>query len=189
MGFHMTLEPILVEFTLDEREAWFSGERSDCICEYCRRLPGTKGFGEYVVGKYWEQRGYRWIHHDFNVLGGNRPGRWEESEAVVLNALGPDRLAAARTLYKALMPFREEHHNPAEEPDLLIYKPGTTEIRFAECKRADTRDTINTRQALGIYLLGALLRLPVDVFLVAEKGTCSSPDPIVFAYPEGRRLP
>lgn len=188
MGLHVTFQPILVEFSAKQREAWLKGKRSDCIDDYCKRLPGTKGFGEYIVGKYWEQRGYRWIHHDFNVLGGNKPGKWEESENVLRRGLGPDRLDAARQLYKTLTPLREERHNPVEEPDLLIYRPGTGEIRFAECKRLDTSDSINTRQALGLYLIGSVLRLPVDIFVVAEQGTCSAPDPIVFVYPDGRRL-
>jgi hypothetical protein len=182
MSFQVTFDPILIEFSLEQREAWYAGERSDCIGEYCRNLPGTMGFGEYLAGKYWEQRGYRWVHHDYNVFGGNKPGKYPESEAILENAVGVERLAACRKVYRTLYPLREEHHVPFEEPDLLIYKPGTKEIRFAECKRADTRDSINRRQLVGLFLLGAVLQCPVDVFLIAEQGTVPVPTPITFTY-------
>lgn len=187
MGFTLTFQPILLEFAPEQREQWLRGERSDCIDDYCLKLPGTKGFGEYLVGRYWQDRGYRWVHHDYNVLGGNKPGKYP-SESILRDALGSERLDAARELYGALYPLREAGRNPAEEPDLLIYKPGTHEIRFAECKRMDSHDNLNSRQALGLYLLGAVLRVPVDVFAIAEASTCASPDPIVFTYPDGRRL-
>jgi hypothetical protein len=97
-----------------------------------------------------------------------------------------DELAKVRTLHKALWPLREPHHVPFEEPDLLIYKRkrGATEIRFAECKRTDSRDKINPRQVLGLYLLGAVLRRPVDVFVIAEEGKVLSLEPIRFRYPD-----
>lgn len=183
MGFKVTFEPVLLEFAPEQREAWNAGERSDCPEGYCKGLPGTLGFGEYLAGKYWEQRGYRWIHHDFNVFGANRAGKYPESEAILKTALGEDALEAARHLYKTLFPLREPGHVPFEEPDLLIFKPDGSEVRFAECKRMDTQDTINSRQVLGLFFLGAVLGCPVDVFAIAETGTCDSPASITFEFP------
>ncbi len=184
MAFDLTFQPILIEFTLEEREAWRAGERSACNDRYAGGLRGTMGFGEFLTGRYWERLGYKWIHHDYNVFGGNKPGKYPESEAILREALGSERLDACRDVFKALTPFREAKHYVFEEPDLLVYKPGTKEIRFAESKRQDTHDKINRRQALGLYHLGSLLACPVDVFFVAEKGTCTTPAAITFRYPE-----
>jgi hypothetical protein len=182
MGFAVTFDPILIQFTAQQREAWRTGERSDCIDSYCRCLPGTSGFGEYLVGKYWEQRGYRWIHHDYNVFGGNKPGKYAVAEAVLTSALGAGRLMAARQVYQALYPLRDAGHVPFEEPDLLVCKPDGSEIRFAESKRVDTHDKVNPRQVLGLFLLGAVLGCPVDVFTVAEAGTLTSCGPVTLDY-------
>jgi len=187
MGVLLTLEPKLVEFSIEERDAWRAGERSDCIDPYCAGTAGgrgsTTGFGEYMVGKYWQRQGYRWVHHDFDIFGGNIDHKYP-SQAILENALA-GRLAQFKTLVNSLRPFQEGGHAPVEQADLLIYKPGTTEIRFAECKRADTHDKVNGRQALGLFLIASQLQVPVDVFLVAEKGTRTEPlEPIRFVYGE-----
>lgn len=185
MAVILTFEPRLVEFTVEQRDAWRRGDRSECIDPYCAGIgggEGTGGFGEYLVGKFWQDLGYRWVHHDFDIFGGNVDGKYEESQAILENALG-DRLAQFKTLVDSLRPFQASGHAPVEQPDLLIYKPGTAEIRFAECKRTDTRDKVNSRQALGLYLITSQLRVPVDVFILAEQGTRVEPlTPITFTY-------
>lgn len=132
----------------------------------------------------WEERGYDWIHHDYDVFGGNKDGKYETSQLILEDAFGAERLATLKTLGKTLEPFRDKGHASVEAPDLMIFRPGTSEIRFAEAKRNDTRDTINGRQALGLYLLGAVLGCPVDVFVIAQQGSNPSLAPIVFAYGE-----
>jgi hypothetical protein len=64
----------------------------------------------------------------------------------------------------------------------MVFKPDGSDLRFAECKRADTRDRINRRQALGLSMLSALVRAPVDLFVVAPRGTSPRLDPIRIAW-------
>ncbi|GAB6154049.1 hypothetical protein JCM17380_27990 [Desulfosporosinus burensis] len=54
-----------------------------------------------------------------------------------------------RTIYKAFKNI--------EEPDLLIYKPDYSQIRFAESKRLDSRDKLRENQVRGLVLLSVLL--------------------------------
>ena len=105
------------------------------------------------------------------------------SEAILQQHLGEERLSATRALFRTLHPFREPGHDPVETPDLLIYKPDASEIRFAECKRTDTADKLNRRQALGLALIAAALRCPVDLFAVAPVGVALSPQPIEVEFP------
>lgn len=188
MGIELTFRPILMEFSGDERDKWTVGDRSDCIDRYCAGISGGQGiggFGEFIVGKHWQQRGYRWVHHDYDIFGDNMDGKYPESQKILEDALG-DRLAKFKVLCNTLGPFRENGHAPVAQPDLLIYKPETMEIRFAECKRHGTPDRVNSRQALGLFLIASMLRLPVDVFVVAEAGICSKPlEPVTFVYDEG----
>jgi hypothetical protein len=57
-----------------------------------------------------------------------------------------------------------------EEPDLLIYKPDFSEVRFTEVKRRDTHDKLREKQIVGLALLSLLFGCPVEVFEVFEKG-------------------
>lgn len=186
MGVVLAFEPRLVEFSIEERDAWVAGNRSGCRDRYCAGISGGQGlggFGEYVVGKYWQEQGYEWVHHDFDIIGANKDGKYESQRALE-DALG-DRLREFKATCQSLWPFAEEHHGPVEQPDLMIYKPGTSEIRFAECKRHGTPDQVNPRQALGLYLIASQLRVPVDVFVMAEEGTCVEPlKPVTFVYDE-----
>ena len=185
MALSLVFEPKLVEFSPEDRDAWVAGERSGCRDRYCAGISGGQGiggFGEYTVGRYWQDQGYEWVHHDFDIIGANK--RVYESQGALEDALGSDRLREFKAICQSLWPFAEEHHGPVEQPDLMIYK-GTSEIRFAECKRYGTPDQVNPRQALGLFLISSLLKVPVDVFIVAEKGTCSEPlKPITFVYDE-----
>lgn len=126
MGMKMTVPTKTVRYTKEQLERWKNGDREECPEGYCKNLPGTYGFGEFIVGQHFARQGYLWIHHDFNIFGGNKPGKYPEAENVLLNCLGRDRFEKVRTLYPT---FR------LEEPDLLIYTPDFSELRFAEADR------------------------------------------------------
>ncbi|WP_129727901.1 hypothetical protein [Ectobacillus funiculus] len=164
-----------IKFVSEEKERWVRGERSDCIDPYCRNYPGSYGFGEALVGKYFERQGYRWIHHDFNVFGGNRLGKYPIAEQVIRNCIGADKYEAIRSLYTV--------YKSVEEPDLLIYKPDFSEIRFAESKRVDTRDKLRESQIRGIALLSLLFQCEVEVFEIVQEGKIiHAPDEIVWDF-------
>jgi len=105
-------------------------------------LAGAYGFGEYIAGQFFAAQGYKWIHHDFNILGGNRPGKYPEAEEILIRYFGGDLYSKARQLYPLFKPF--------EEPDLMIYKPDLSEIRFAEAKRAGSGDKLRLNQIKGL---------------------------------------
>lgn len=81
--------------------------------------------------------------------------------------------------------LREEGRAAIEAPDLLVYRDDPPEIRFAECKRADTGDKLNRRQLIGFMLIGAALRCPIDIF-VLHANTARSPQSsqLEFDYPQ-----
>jgi hypothetical protein len=139
-----------------------SGERADCQDSYCRKLPGTKGFGEFVVGRYFESLGYRWIHHDYNVFGGNRLGKYPAAEEVLRKYFGDERYEQGRQFFSPYI--------HVQEPDLLIYRPDFSEVRFAEVKRMDTNDRLNEAQIRGLALLKLLYDCEAEIFYVAEEG-------------------
>jgi hypothetical protein len=183
MSVRVALEPQVLFFDPPLLERWRAGDRDYCSDKVCRGLTGTSGFGEYLVGAHFESQGYGWVHHDFDIFGTNKPGKYPASEAMLLGYFGEAALRAARGLYSALVPFREEGHAPVETPDLLVFRPDASEIRFAECKRSDTRDRLNPRQAIGLALLAAVLGCPVDLFLVAPRGSSPSTCPIEVEFP------
>ena len=183
MPVTVALEPQVLFFDPGLLERWRAGDRDYCSDAVCRKLGGTNGFGEYLVGAHFESQGYKWVHHDFDIFGTNRPGKYPQSEAVLLKCFGEAGLRAARSLYGALEPFREAGHVPIETLDLLIFKPDLSEIRFAECKRTDTGDRLNRRQVIGLSLIGAGLRCPVDLFFVAPRGSTPSLSPIEIQFP------
>lgn len=174
MGITVTISTKVITFTSEQRDRWVNNEREDCPDEYCRRLPGSMGFGEFLVGQHFAQQGYLWIHHDFNVFGGNKRGKWPKAEEVLLGCLGEERFERVRQLYPR---FR-----PLEEPDLLIYKPDFSELRFAESKRLDTRDKLRVGQAKGLALLSLLLGCTVEVFEVVEEGRPHTARPITWEF-------
>ena len=183
MSLRVTLEPQVLFFDPALLERWRGGDRDYCSDPVCRRVSGTAGFGEYFVGAHFEKQGYKWIHHDFDIFGSNKSGKYPSSEAVLLKYFGEERLSAARRLHSVLYPFREVRHVTVESPDLLIFNPDASEIRFAECKRMDTGDKLNRRQVIGLALIAAVFRCPVDCFLVAPRGSSPSLSPIEVEFP------
>jgi hypothetical protein len=183
MAVKISLEPQVLFFDPALLERWRGGDRSYCSDSVCRRLDGSAGFGEYLVGSHFEELGYKWVFHDFDIFGTNRPGKYPNSEAVLLNYFGQERLSAIRSLHSVLLPLREPHHVTVETPDLLIFKPDGSEVRFAECKRTDTRDKLNHRQVIGLALIAAVLRCPADFFLVASRDSSPSLKPFEVVFP------
>jgi len=183
MGFRLQIDATVREFDPEERERWRSGERGDCTDPYCLRLPGTYGFGEHLVGRHFADRGYKWIHHDLDIFGLNKPNKYPKSEAVLLEHFGSEKLCAIRECVLAIKPLHEPRKAVIESPDLLIYRGDPMEVRFAECKRAETRDKLNRRQLLGFMLIGAVLRCPIDVFVLRERGKAGASADLEFAYP------
>ncbi|MCD1259904.1 hypothetical protein B5M42_013790 [Paenibacillus athensensis] len=152
-------------FTNEQKARWKDGQRDDCADPYCRKLPGTSGFGEYIAGQFYESLGYAWIHHDFNLLGGNKLGKYPRAEAILRSYFGDERFERGRQLYASFSPFVD-----MQEPDLLLYKPDGSDLRFAECKRDDTGDKLNDSQVRGLALLRLLFDCPVEVVHIVEKG-------------------
>ncbi|MEW5784408.1 MAG: hypothetical protein AB1767_04895 [Bacillota bacterium] len=139
----------VLTFTNEQYKKWVNGERENCLDPYCLKLPGSYGFGEAIVGEHYSSLGYRWIHHDFNVFGGNKIGKYPLAEEILIKCFGKEKFDWARSLYRSIKDI--------EEPDLLIYKPDFTEIRFAESKRVDTRDKFWEIQIRGLVVLLVLL--------------------------------
>jgi hypothetical protein len=178
MAIRVAVDPQVLFFDPALLERWRAGDRDCCSDPFCRRLSGSSGFGEYLVGAHFEAKGYEWVHHDFDIFGTNRLEKYPQSEAILLKYFGSTRLRTARGVYPMLEAFREEAHVPVETPDLFIFKPDASEIRFAECKRIDTGDRLNRRQAIGLALIAGVLRCPVDLFVVAPQGSSPPVSPI-----------
>lgn len=171
MGIKAVIPQKVITYTSDQFDRWLRGEREDCTDPYCQRLPGSYGFGEFIVGQHFEKQGYRWIHHDYNIFGGNRLGKYPKADDVLSMYFGQDKFMMLRTIYKRFVGF--------QEPDLMIYRPDYTELRFAECKRHDTNDQLNIKQVRGLAIIAALLECEVDVFFITkEEGM--KPGPIEF---------
>ncbi|MFF2481770.1 hypothetical protein [Paenibacillus sp. NPDC058071] len=153
-------------YNKEQLERWKSGDRNDCIDSYCRKLPGSKGFGEYIAGKYYESLGYQWIHHDFNLLGGNKLGKYPTAEIILRSHFGDSRYESGRAYWPTFSPFVK-----TEEPDLLVYKPDYSEIRFVECKRRDTNDKLRESQIRGMAILKLLFNCTVEVVEIVEESS------------------
>ncbi|WNR46824.1 hypothetical protein [Paenibacillus roseipurpureus] len=160
MGIKITIPTRLLTFKASERDDWRNGLRENCTDEYLRTLSGTKGFGEYIVGKHYEDRGYKYLHR-FGIFGGNKIGTFPDGDLVIKNRFGEDFFVKSRTLYPS---FNEKVR--LELPDLLIYKPDFSEIKFVEVKRQDTNDKLNTAQVRTLALLNLLLECDVEIFEV-----------------------
>ena len=187
----IVLHPKLLRFSPEELERWGKGDKGNCEDPYIlEKLQGTRGFGEYIVGRHFRSLGYDWIHHDFDVFGTNKPGKYPASERILSEWFGEERFAAARGLYRALYPLREPRSAPIETPDLMVYRPDGSEVGFAEAKRTDTERKLDRRQqAVGLALIAALFRCPVDLYLVAPEGACPSLEPIRIAFPPASNTP
>jgi hypothetical protein len=155
----------VLTYSKEEYLKWKNGDRETCINEYCKRLTGTRGFGEYIAGKYFEEQGYKWIHHDYNIFRGNKLGKYPAAEKIIIGCLGKEKFEDARILYRG---FKNKTFKNIEEPDLLVYKPEFSEIRFVECKHLDTRDKMNEKQIRGLILISVLLGCTVEIFEIVE---------------------
>ena len=162
MGISVTIPMQILTYTDKQFADWKEGRRENCPDCYCKGLPGTYGFGENMVGNYFESLGYKWIHHDFNVSGANRLGKYPEAEYVLRKYLGEEKFEFCRTICKNIKNI--------EEPDLLIYKPDYSEIRFAESKRADTNDKLRESQIRCLALYSLILGCKADVFEIVKEG-------------------
>lgn len=178
----MLLDAIVLEYDAEEKQRWRNGDRTGCSDAYCLRLTGSKGFGEHLVGCHFAALGFEWIHHDFDLFGTNRSRKYPISEGILRNYFGDEKLKAIRNIAKTLYPLHEPHRVAVEAPDLLIYNRDGSEVRFAECKRQDTGDKLNRRQLLGFMLIGAVLRCPIDLFVLCEKGKSGSLTGLEFVY-------
>ncbi|OME19944.1 hypothetical protein BSK57_23535 [Paenibacillus odorifer] len=168
-----------VTFNKEQLHNWINGDREYCIDSYCKKLPGSSGFGEYIAGQLYESLNYQWIHHDFNLLGGNKLGKYPLAEAVLRSHFGDARFESGRGYYPSFSQFVK-----AEEPDLLIYKPDFSEIRFAECKRLDTHDKLRESQIRGLALLKLLFNCTVEVIEIVDesKTQLNEPQPVLWQF-------
>jgi hypothetical protein len=172
MSIRVSIPIQVLKYSEEQLRNWKDGERADCQDPYCLRLRGSYGFGEYIVGSYFNSLGYEWIHHDFDVFGGNKPGKYPKSEEILLKCLGKEEFDRARTIYKTFPKI--------EHPDLLIYKQGFSQIRFAESKRIDTRDKLRHTQIRGLVILSYFLGYEVDVFAIVREDKDYVPQPIMW---------
>lgn len=155
----------ILTFNRNELNRWVEGNREDCIDSYCKGLPGSKGFGEYIAGRYYETLGYEWIHHDYNLFGGNRLGKYPKAESIFRKYFGDERFEKGRGYSVSFSSFIK-----IEEPDLMVYKPDCSEIFFVECKRQDTGDKLREEQVKGLALLKLLFECDVQVIEIIEEG-------------------
>ena len=115
----LVIEPTLLTYPPEDLEKWKAGDRSECIDTYCRRLSGSSGFGEYIGGRFYQALGFEWIHHDFDIFGTNKDGKYPKSDQILLNALGQQKLRSVRSLtslfgadaaHTARLPGRHLYH-------------------------------------------------------------------------------
>jgi len=89
-----------------------------------------------------------------------------------------ERFETVKTLCKTLYKVPKF----IEQPDLLIYKLDSSEIRFAEAKRLDTRDELRESQIRGLALISILTGCQVHVFEVVEEGVDHTPQAVVWEF-------
>lgn len=174
MSIKIHIQPKIIYYSENEYTEWINGKRENCSDKYLKNLKGSYGFGEIIVGRHFEKLGYKYIHHDFNIFGGNKLGKYPFAEEVIYHCIGIEKYNNIRTLYKV--------YRNIEEPDLMIYKPDFSELRFAESKRSDTRDKLREKQVRGLALLSLLLGCNVDVFEVVKEDKQHEPSLITFEF-------
>ena len=179
MSIKVSIPVKVLTYSHEQYLKWKNGDREKCIDSYCKKLPGTMGFGENIVGQYFEKQGYEWIHHDYNIFGGNKLGKYKKAEEIIIKCLGREKFENARMLYQGI---KQKLFKNIEEPDLLIYKPDFSEIRFAEAKRLDTRDKLRENQVRGLVLLSVLLGCTVEVFKIVEDNKSYNESEIVWKF-------
>jgi len=149
----------------------------------CPLLPlnvqSTSIFTISKLCRYFESLGYEWIHHDFNLFGGNRLGKFPKAEAIFRTYFGEERFEKGRGFYPSFHPFVQ-----LEEPDLMVYKPDYSEIRFVECKRRDTYDKLREKQVRGLALVNLLFDCPVEIIEIIEegKGEVGEGEPFIWRF-------
>ena len=179
MSIKVSIPIITLTYSQEQYLKWKNGDREDCIDSYCKNLPWTYGFGESIVGKYFESKGYKWIHHDYNIFGGNTPGKYPKAEEIIIKCMGKEKFESAKTIYKGV---KQKAFKNFEEPDLLIYKPDFSEIRFAESKRLDTGDELRENQVRGLVLLSVLLECTVEVFEIVQENKNYNNSDIIWEF-------
>lgn len=179
MSLIITIPQTVIYYTEEQYCKWVNGDREDCPDGYCKNLRNSYGFGEFIAGRYFAAQGYSWIHHDYNIFGGNRLGKYPMAEEVLKEYFGENKFMALRGL---------KYFKYFQEPDLMIYKPDYSEIRFAECKRLNTRDKLGYEQMRGLSIIAALLECKVDLLLIAKENT-KNPEALSFEIPGNKVLP
>lgn len=174
MSIQIVIPTKVLYFNQDQFEDWVSGKRDSCLDPYCRRLPNSYGFGEWLVGREFESMGYKWIHHDFTVFGGNKLGKYPLADNIMQKFLGEKKFLDTRNIYKVTKNF--------EEPDLLIYKPDFSVVRFAESKRFATRDKLRQNQVRGLAMLKLILGCEVEVYEIVKEGIKHEAKPIIWTF-------
>jgi hypothetical protein len=174
MGIQISIPTRIIEFSKEQYNDWVNGKRDDCPEGYCKGLPNSYGFGEYIAGQFYALQGYQWIHHDFNIFGGNKLGKYPHAQEILIKYLGIERFEKLRLLYPTFKPL--------EEPDLFIYKSDFSEIRFVEAKRVDTNDKLRESQIRGLALINLLMGCSVEVFEILEKGKAYTSKPVIWEF-------
>lgn len=175
MGIQIVIPQQVITYTSQQYDRWVRGEREDCSDPYCKRLPRSCGFGEFIVGQHFEKQGYRWIHHDYNIFGGNKLGKHPLADEVLQKYFGEERFMMLRTV--------NQHFDRFQEPDLMIFSSDHKQLRFAECKREDTKDKLDIEQVRGLAIIAALLECEVELYLIT-KDNDANPEPLSFELPE-----
>src|SRR5690348_9136952 len=115
MTIEFVLQPKVLFYEPHELDRWKVGDREQCSDSFCRRLGGSGGFGEYLVGRHFESLGYQWIHHDFDLFGSNKLGKYPKSEDLLARFFCPEAREIIRSFHRSLKPFRLPGKFPLEQ--------------------------------------------------------------------------
>lgn len=162
MGLSIIIPTKALTFKEQEEIDWINGIRDNCSDSYLRSLKGISGFGEHIAGRYYESLGFNYLHR-FGVFGGNRIGTFPEGDEVLKRIFGEDFFISSRTLYASFPNIK------FELPDLLIYTPDYSTVKFVEVKRGNTNDKLRESQARGLGLLALLLKCEVEIVEVYKE--------------------
>lgn len=171
MSLEIVIKPKIVKFDRSKLKEWMNNHRNGI------------GFAESVVMEHLEGFGYKCIQHDYSMLGCNKLGKYPESEEILKRYFGIEKYKAARKFSSITRPFRTPGKETFEEPDMLVYKPDLSELKFVEVKRSDTRDRLRKKQVRGLLLLASLLNADVEVFIVVPNDVEYENKEIVWEFP------